>query len=131
MSKKKDPGRFTIRFNFDDPRQRTVVEYLNQQGRLKAQFLTGAVLHYVNCTKTKGFQPMLTLDKAEIEKIVLSILENHNKVAQPDPADIHQAPRLRKNLSLPDEGIPDDFEELFGAAGVTAIVNTVAAFQQK
>ena len=40
MFEKKDPGKFTVRFNMADPQQRTVIELLNQQGRYKAQFHT-------------------------------------------------------------------------------------------
>ena len=46
MSDKKDPGKFTIRFNIADPQQRTAAELLNQQGRYKAQFIANAVLFY-------------------------------------------------------------------------------------
>ena len=50
MDSKKDPGKFTVRFNIADPQQRTAAELLNQQGRCKAQFLTNAVLFYVGST---------------------------------------------------------------------------------
>lgn len=46
MSDKKDPGKFTIRFNTADPQQQAVVDMLNRQGRYKAQFITNAVLLY-------------------------------------------------------------------------------------
>ena len=49
MADKKDPGKFTVRFNIHDPQHQTVVALLNQQGRNKAQFLASAVLHYINC----------------------------------------------------------------------------------
>lgn len=51
MAEKKDPGKFTVRFNICDPQHKAVVDLLNQQGRSKAQFLTNAVLHYINCTE--------------------------------------------------------------------------------
>lgn len=46
MGDKKDPGKFTIRFNTADPQQQAVVDMLNRQGRYKAQFITNAVLLY-------------------------------------------------------------------------------------
>ena len=52
MDAKKDPGKFTIRFCISDPRQMKAVDELNAQGRLKAQFLTNAILHYVEGTAT-------------------------------------------------------------------------------
>jgi len=69
MFEKKDPGKFTVRFNIADPQQRTVIEVLNQQGRYKAQFLTSAVLHY-----TKEIQSVAAVSSEEIERIVRSVL---------------------------------------------------------
>ena len=48
MADKKDPGKFTIRFNIEDPQQLMVVGWLNRQGRYKAQFITKAVLYYTH-----------------------------------------------------------------------------------
>ena len=71
MDIKKDPGKFTIRFCMADPRQKRAVEELNAQGRLKAQFLTNAILHYVGIENNGGAP-----SRAELETIVRSILEN-------------------------------------------------------
>ena len=49
MAEKKNPGRVTIQFNPGDPKQLSVSELLEQQGRHKAQFITNAVLHYIHC----------------------------------------------------------------------------------
>ena len=46
MTDKKDPRKFTIRFNICDPQHKAVIDLLNRQGRSKAQFLVSAVLHY-------------------------------------------------------------------------------------
>lgn len=46
MDGKKDPGKFTVRFNLCDPQQRQAAELLNRQGRSKAQFIANAVLNY-------------------------------------------------------------------------------------
>lgn len=46
MDGKRDPGKFTVRFNLRDPQQRRAAELLNQQGRSKAQFIANAVLCY-------------------------------------------------------------------------------------
>lgn len=48
MDGKKDPGKFTFRFNLCDPQQRRAAELLNRQGRSKAQFIANAVLCYVD-----------------------------------------------------------------------------------
>ncbi len=77
MDTKKDPGKFTIRFCMADPRQKRAVEELNAQGRLKAQFLTNAILHYVGIENGSGGP-----SRAELEAIVRSILENTPRSSQ-------------------------------------------------
>ena len=67
MTPKKDPGKFTVRFNICDPQHKAVVDLLNQQGRSKAQFLTNAVLHYINCTEAPELHVPTVLDKKFLE----------------------------------------------------------------
>ena len=81
MDAKKDPGKFTIRFCISDPRQMKAVDELNAQGRLKAQFLTNAILHYVEGTATLPPQE-------ELE----SILERLMKRMLDDRADMSAKP---------------------------------------
>lgn len=131
MTQKKDPGRFTIRFNFEDPKQRAVVDLLNQQGRLKAQFLTGVVLHYINCVETPEFRPMPVMDRLEIEKIVLSVLEGRREMIGPGKEKTGaESPALIQSTAPPGE-LPGDLADMFGADGIEAIFNTVAAFQRE
>ena len=78
MADKKDPGKFTVRFNIHDPQHQTVVALLNQQGRNKAQFLASAVLHYINCKETPNLQ-VPPVDPETLEKIIVSILEKRDK----------------------------------------------------
>lgn len=47
MTDKKDPGKFTIRFNICDPQHKAVIDLLNRQGRSKAQFLVGSIPKFV------------------------------------------------------------------------------------
>lgn len=56
MSGKSTPYRFTIRFHEKDYQQRYVAEMLNGMGRHKAQYITAAILHYTNCTKTPDIE---------------------------------------------------------------------------
>ena len=72
MDVKKDPGKFTIRFCMSDPRQKRAVDELNAQGRLKAQFLTNAILYYVGAENGSG-----ALSRAELEAIVRAMLEEN------------------------------------------------------
>ena len=78
MADKKDPGKFTVRFNIHDPQHQTVVALLNQQGRNKAQFLASAVLHYINCKETPDLQ-VPPVNPETLEKIIVSILEKRDK----------------------------------------------------
>ena len=80
MTEKKDPGKFTVRFNTADPHQRTVIEILNQQGRYKAQFLTSAILHYVHCSQTPDIHGASAVGSEEIERIVYSVLARQQTV---------------------------------------------------
>ena len=74
MDGKKDPGKFTVRFNLRDPQQRQAAELLNQQGRSKAQFLTSAVLSYVKGESATPPHPSAGLNRSEVERIVMEIL---------------------------------------------------------
>ena len=63
MGSKKDPGKFTVRFNTADPQQRAAAELLNQQGRCKAQFITNAVLLYVRTVPDGQVPQYAALDR--------------------------------------------------------------------
>lgn len=93
MDIKKDPGKFTIRFCMADPRQKRAVEELNAQGRLKAQFLTNAILHYVGIENNGGAP-----SRAELETIVRSILENIPRSSQAVGAPAES--KVRSNATL-------------------------------
>jgi len=128
MLEKKDPGKFTVRFNIADPQQRQVIELLNQQGRYKAQFLTSAVLHYVHCSKTPDVQGVLPVQSEEIERIVRNIL------AQQSAASPQKPPRENTEAATPwEEPIspPSDGGSLAEEADREAIFKTLDAFRQK
>lgn len=126
MADKKNPGRFTIQFNHGDPKQQSVAELLEQQGRHKAQFITNAVLHYINCPETPETAPPQTVDKALLEKLVLEILERQGgKVPMPvENLQVQEQPASETNSEIPSE-----LEELFGKDGLSAITSTLSAFQ--
>ena len=123
MADKKDPGKFTVRFNIHDPQHQTVVALLNQQGRNKAQFLASAVLHYINCKETPNLQ-VLPVDPETLEKIIVSILEKRDKqkrgggtekACEISPAEVPQA--------------KEESENWFGSAGeVSAILDSLKMF---
>ena len=108
MTEKKDPGKFTVRFNIADPQQRTVIELLNQQGRYKAQFLTNAVLYYVRSSEIPDRQRVPTVDSGEIERIVRSVI-----------AGPKSAPSTKAQAHPPEDSDKD------------AIFKTLEAFRQQ
>lgn len=77
MGDKKDPGKFTIRFNIADPQQQTVVELLNRQGRYKAQFITSAVLFYAYVASDAQAVPLL--NGAAIQHIVADVKSSYQE----------------------------------------------------
>lgn len=72
MKLKKDRGRFTVRFDMENPDHVRAVEYLERQrDRGKAQYLADAILCYEKAD-AKSFQQT---DRALIEQIVQEYLE--------------------------------------------------------
>ena len=108
MDTKKDPGKFTIRFCMSDPRQKRAVEELNAQGRLKAQFLTNAILHYVEGTAILPPQEEL---EPILERIMKRILDER--------ADTTAKPAEKIDRSEP-----------FTADDLAAIAGTLQAFRR-
>ena len=115
MDGKKDPGKFTVRFNVADPRQREVVDLLNQQGRFKAQFLANAVQHYVHCNEAPDSHRALSVDAGQIERIVRGVL-----AAQQAPQTASPEKQTDSNQDNPLHGTDRD-----------AIFRTLEAFQQQ
>ena len=108
MDTKKDPGKFTIRFCMSDPRQKRAVEELNAQGRLKAQFLTNAILHYV-----EGASPLPTQEELEpsLERIMKRMLDERTDMTAKSAEKI-------------------DPSEPFSADSLAAIAGTLQAFRR-
>lgn len=118
MGGKKTPGRFTIQFNMDDPQQRMVAELLEPQGRRKAQFLTSAVLHYVQ--EPQG-GASAGVNEAALEQVMLSILRKHPQLTAAG----------REGALAPVKPAPHSsvWADESGDA-LQAITNTLAAFQK-
>lgn len=118
MTEKKDPGKFTVRFNTADPHQRTVIEILNQQGRYKAQFFTSAILHYIHCSQTPDIHRASAVGSEEIERIVCSVLARQQTVPVSQQEDKPTAPC---EVSV---GQPEDTDK-------DVIFKTMEAFRQQ
>ena len=127
MADKKDPGKFTVRFNILDPQHQTVVALLNQQGRNKAQFLASAVLHYINCKETPNLQ-VPSVNPETLEKIIVSILEKRDK--QKRGGDVPQKTESVCEINTAEE--PQTKEESEGWPGsvgeVSAILDSLKMF---
>ena len=81
MKLKKDRGRFTVRFDMENPDHVRAVEYLERQrDRCKAQYLADPILCYEKAA-TKSFQQT---DRDLIEQIVQEYLEKQSHGRTPD-----------------------------------------------
>lgn len=127
MGEKKKPGRFTLQFNLDDPQQRTVSELLEQQGRHKAQFITSAVLLYIQCPKPQRSSGELpVIDEAVMERMLLAIMEKHPRFVRATPSDPPGAREAPTSVAFA-KGSWEDFME---DDTLKAINDTLTAFRQ-
>ena len=127
MEDKKDPGKFTVRFNIHNPQHQTVVALLNQQGRNKAQFLASAVLHYINCKETPNLQ-VPPVDPKILEKIIVSILEKRDKQMHSENVP-QKTESVCETNPVEDSQAKEDLEDWFGSAGeVSAILGSLKMF---
>jgi len=123
MSEKKKPGRFTLQFNLEDPQQQTVSELLEQQGRHKAQFLTSAVLYYIQQPEQHDGQSKV--DEKAIEKMLFSIIKKHPQFSTAVPSE-----RSKDTPSQPTTAA-NSWNTPMGDDAMMAISETLAAFQQE
>ena len=128
---KKDPGKFTVRFNMADPQQKAVIDLLNQQGRYKAQFLTSAILHYVHCPETPDIRSAAAVDSTEIERIVRHVLTQQQTAA---PPALRQGGQEPGEATVPWEepgGSPPGTGASTEDADKEAILQTLDAFRKQ
>ena len=75
MTAKKDPSRFTVRFNLQDPSHRKAVSILEQQGaRNKANYLANAILCYEKAEPKSVGKAQQGISRTDVESIVWEIL---------------------------------------------------------
>lgn len=126
MGDKKKPGRFTLQFNQEDPQQRMVSELLEQQGRHKAQFITSAILSYIQCPSQGHDGGPPAIDEAALERMLLSIMEKNPRFAAAVSDELPNAeepPAKAASATRPWEHAMDDDT-------LRAINDTLAAFQK-
>lgn len=117
VDRKKDPGKFTVRFNLCDPQQRQAAELLNQQGRSKAQFIANAVLHYSGGERAAEPQEA-AVDNDQLRQLIEDILAQRTGPPEQVPRDQPPVPNRA------DSGALNDIER-------QSILQTLDAFQQQ
>ena len=117
MTDKKDPGKFTIRFNICDPQHKAVIDLLNRQGRSKAQFLVSAVLHYINCKETPEVSVPVP-NQAALEELILAILTKNQSYLKKQPEPKPSTAQQDAAISAASEPMPPadgaELEQWFG-----------------
>lgn len=130
MGEKKRPGRFTIQFNLRDPNQKAVSDLLEQQGRSKAQFLTSAVLHYLNCPETVESRNSLPIDTETLEKLILDILARNTTGQSQSGQKRKAAPTETQGAGVVPPTDPEVEKWFGGKDGVASILNSLELFTQ-
>lgn len=115
MGDKKDPGKFTIRFNIADPQQQIAVELLNRQGRYKAQFITSAVLYYAHAASAA---PAVSNSASQDNAAGAQHLRQESEVER-------EYIGSDKAADLPETGKGNDLDDV----DMNAILKTMQAFQ--
>lgn len=104
MDGKKDPGKFTVRFNLCDPQQRQAAELINRQGRSKAQFIANAVLCYAG-----GQAPIPpgepNMGNEQLRQLVEDILVQREGQAQEKMSFMPEAPADTGILNEPERSM--------------------------
>ena len=105
--------------------------YYNQDGRSKAQFLTNAVLHYINCTEAPELHIPTVPDKKFLEEQILAILAEHSWHVEKNTVELqiqaNHEPEC-KDASLINTA---DLEQWFGGQdGMSTILNSLQMFEQ-
>lgn len=104
MDGKKDPGKFTVRFNLCDPQQRQAAELLNRQGRSKAQFIANAVLHYAGGIQVPASQGA-SLNSEQLRCLIEDILAQRERQAQEKMSFVPEAPADNGILNEPERSM--------------------------
>ena len=126
MATKRNPGRFTIQFNMNDPMQMAASNILDRQGRRKAQYITNAISFYQYYRNIGNQSPAYTAVPLTKE------IANHDT----SPDDKSFFTELKKKIigqpdsptNRSDEEKKEDLDALFEGAELPAIAETLADF---
>lgn len=128
MAGKKEPGKFTIKFNVMDPAHRKVIDTLEPMGRTKAQFIANAVLHYLHCSQTPDIVQPAPAVYSAVEAIVRRILAERLP-EPPSQAKTHRQAAAQKKFRKSEDIRLEDAEAILGEDGMAAIADTLSAFR--
>ncbi len=130
MANKMQPGRFTLRFNMDDPQQQAAVDILNRMGRQKAQFIAQALIHYMECKLCPQTASPSVLDEHTLEQAILSVLARHPEFIASEKCDktvqMQDAPKLEQAEEL--SSVQNGF---MTKKSLSAINKTLSAFRKQ
>lgn len=131
MADKMQPGKFTLRFNMNDPQQEAAANILNRMGRQKAQFLAKAIVHYMECQEAPHINGTMTLDEHTLEQAILSVLAKHPHLLRPDEAADETAALLKAPETKHLESETPVWDDVMSEESLSAITKTLAAFRSQ
>lgn len=130
MADKMQPGRFTLRFNMNDPQQQAAVEILNRMGRQKAQFIAQALTHYTECKCHPQVETPAAWDERALERAILSVLARHPEFMSPRQGD--DAVEVQDSLQVEQTEEPSSVQDsLLAENSLISISKTLAAFRNQ
>lgn len=107
---KKNPYRFSLQFDKNDPTHQEVVEILSGEGRKAAQFVANAVLHYKYCENAGRINvdqdKLLLMQIADVVKETLEAALQNVKVQTSQP--VQTTKKIRQSAEIPDDTDIDD-----------------------
>lgn len=130
MADKMQPGRFTLRFNMNDPQQQAAAEILNRMGRQKAQFIAQALTHYTECKCHPQAESQTVWDERTLERAILSVLSRHPEFISSVQGE--EATEVQENLRVEQAEEPSSAQNGFMTEeGLSAISKTLSAFRNQ
>lgn len=124
---KKNPYRFNLQFDRNDPNHQEVVEILTAEGRRRAQFVVNAILHYKYCENSTNIgidQNKLLLRR--IEEVVKTTVEDSLKKVQLKTV---QTPEQKKPLRRSAEISMEDIE--IDGKDAESVMRSLGSFLEK
>lgn len=130
MADKMQPGKFTLRFNMNDPQQQAAADILNRMGRQKAQFLARAIVHYMECREAPQIKAAAVMDEQMLEQAILAVLARHPNLMRPNAST--DEPVVQEALETEQPGSePPVWDDVMSEEGLSAITKTLAAFRSQ